>query len=190
MRQADQTKEAPNQAGPLGANSPEFVQLLVSHQAALYAFIHSLIPGDASVNDVLQETNLTLCEKAGEFQPGSNFRAFAFSIARFKVMSHFRDRKRRGWLVADSELCEQLLGTFAEDPAASAEAQDRLRRCLLKLAPSQRELIRDRYEKGQTVRDISRRLKRKEGAMQQLFFRIRKALRSCIEQFESTEANL
>lgn len=173
---------ARRQVSPGGVS--EFMQLLVNHQAALFAFIHSLVPGDSSVEDLVQETNATLCEKAESYEPNTNFKAFAFSVARYKVLSHFRDQKRRAWLVADSELCDALLEAFIEDSATELGTQDRLRRCLLKLPPKQRQLLRERYELGETIRSISVRLKSSEGVLQQRFFRIRNALRRCIQNLQ------
>ena len=94
---------------PRPSISPEYIQLVINHQSSLYAFIQTLVPGDSSIDDILQETNLTLCAKEANFEKGSNFRAFAFSIARFKVLSHLRDKKRHQWLLADSDLCEELM---------------------------------------------------------------------------------
>ena len=63
-----------------------FVQLMTEHQGRLYAYVLSLLGDPDQANDVLQETNLVLWRNAGEFQMGSNFRAWAFRIAHFQVM--------------------------------------------------------------------------------------------------------
>lgn len=167
-----------NTAAPSGV----YMQLVTNHQASLYSFIRSLIPHGATVEDLLQETNLTLWEKASEFEAGTNFRAFAFSIARFKVLSHLRDQKRKHWLLVDSELCDELLDRFVNEPSAEPAAQEILRRCLEKLPADRRDLIRRRYADGRSVRDLARMEGKKEGALQQIFFRLRKILRDCIEK--------
>jgi DNA-directed RNA polymerase specialized sigma24 family protein len=45
--------------------------------------------------DVLLETNLVLWQKIGEFEPGSNFGAWARKIAYFQALAFLRDRKRK-----------------------------------------------------------------------------------------------
>ena len=162
--------------------SPEFTQLVITHQSSLYAFIQSLVPGDSSVDDILQETNITLCAKEANFEIGSNFKAFAFSVARFKVLSHLRDKKRHQWLLADSDLCEELTENMIQQPASEAPAQDHLRRCLNKLPEQQRQLIEKRYREGYSLRELSKIHKRTEGSLQQLFHRLRNILRDCIEK--------
>ena len=168
--------------GALPSLSPEFTQLVISHQSSLYAFIQSLVPGDSSVDDILQETNITLCSKEANFEKGSNFKAFAFSVARFKVLSHLRDKKRHQWLLADSDLCEELMENMILQPASQAPAQEHLRHCLNKLPDQQRQLVEKRYREGYNLRELSKINKRTEGSLQQLFHRLRKLLRDCIEK--------
>lgn len=97
----------------LSRNSDAFVQLMTEHQGRLYAYVLSLLGDPDQANDVLQEANLVLWRNAGEFQMGSNFRAWAFRIAHFQVMAH-RQRQLRDRLVFDDELLAVL------DPAAKA----------------------------------------------------------------------
>ena len=94
-------------------NTDGFVKLMTAHQGRLYAYVLSLLGDPDQANDVLQEANLVLWRTAGEFQMGSNFRAWAFRIAHFQVMAH-RQRQLRDRLVFDDEMLAVL------DPAAKA----------------------------------------------------------------------
>ena len=78
-----------------GRKEPGELQSLLSQiQLDLKRFIVSLTGSQADVDDLVQETSLTIWEKRAEFEEGTNFKAWAFSIARFKVMSLNRDRYR------------------------------------------------------------------------------------------------
>jgi RNA polymerase sigma-70 factor (ECF subfamily) len=68
----------------------EFVLLITSHQAAIYAYVLTLLPDRVAAQDILQETNLVLCRKRDEFEPGTNFKAWAFSIAYWQTMAHLK----------------------------------------------------------------------------------------------------
>ena len=57
---------------PQAPETREFVKLLTSCQGVLQSFIVSLMPGHPGSADVLQETNLTLWEKMGEFEAGTH----------------------------------------------------------------------------------------------------------------------
>ena len=50
-----------------------FVQQLIAHQSRLRAFVRTLLPIKQDADDVLQEINLVLCRRSGDFVEGSNF---------------------------------------------------------------------------------------------------------------------
>jgi RNA polymerase sigma-70 factor (ECF subfamily) len=158
----------------------EYLQLVTRHQPAIYGYIRSLAPA-ADIEDILQETNLVLWEKSASFEPGSNFKAFAFRIAHFKTLEALRSQRRRHWLVFDSDLLESIAERQAEVDRLAENQQAALRRCLLNLSPEEHRLIQSRYTHRKTVREIARDTGRSEGALQQLFFRLRNSLRTCIE---------
>jgi RNA polymerase sigma-70 factor (ECF subfamily) len=60
-----------------------FVNLVVEHQMELRAFVVSMMPGSADVDDVMQEANKVLWKKRGEFEIGTSFKAWMFSVAKF-----------------------------------------------------------------------------------------------------------
>ncbi len=71
----------------------EFVHLLTAIQMPLAMYVRSLLPGDAAAANVMQEVNARIWEKRHAFELGNNFRAWAFSIARYEVLNY---RKRQG----------------------------------------------------------------------------------------------
>ena len=68
----------------------EFVRELTEHQAALRAFVGYLMSGTKDVADIVQEVNLLLWEKRKQFRPGTNFRAWSFTVARYLVLENRR----------------------------------------------------------------------------------------------------
>lgn len=59
--------------------------------------------------DILQEVNIVLWEKRKSFKPGSNFGAWACTVARYKVLEHRRaEARRNGFLVFNDELSRAL----------------------------------------------------------------------------------
>jgi RNA polymerase sigma factor (sigma-70 family) len=83
------------------------VQEIARHQSRLRGFARCLLVRPADVDDILQEINAVLWEKADEFQPGTDFWAWASQIARFKVLNHIR-KLGRDRLVFDETILEQL----------------------------------------------------------------------------------
>src|SRR5262249_57451566 len=66
----------------------EVQRLFLRHAGVLRGFILGLLPDHNRAEDVFQEVFLTVSRKAAEFRPGSNFPAWARSIARLKVLEH------------------------------------------------------------------------------------------------------
>ena len=72
----------------------DYLQLVTRHQAAIYGYLRTIAPG-APLEDILQEVNLVLWNRAEDFELGTNFKAFAFRIAHFKALEALRAAKRR-----------------------------------------------------------------------------------------------
>ncbi len=165
----------------------QYLQLVTNHQALLRGYIHSIAPG-VNADDVLQETNTILWKKMDSFELGSNFKAFSCKVARFKTMEALRSQKKEQWLVFDSEIVDRVSERFSSSADATGNAQFALRLCMKDLKQTEQDLIYKRYEEGMTVRALAKQSDRKEGALQQAFFRLHNALRKCIKQKLTTEA--
>ncbi len=158
----------------------EFSQLLTQSQRRIYAFILTLIPNRAEAEDILQETNLVLCRKAGEYDPNKHFLAWAFKIARFQTLAHLKTRSRSP-LVFQEDLMEKL-SDDAENLEGFSSLQRSLALCLEKLTKRNRELIRIRYEKGLSVEEAAKKLGKPKGTVSMALYRLRTALWRCVER--------
>src|SRR5580698_266775 len=69
-------------AGALSEKTMRVQQLFVKHQLGLRAFILSLEPNFTDAEDLLQEVFLVITRKANDFREGTNFFAWACTIAR------------------------------------------------------------------------------------------------------------
>jgi RNA polymerase sigma-70 factor (ECF subfamily) len=163
-----------------GSQQAEFVGQITRHQQALRSYIISLMPGMDGVQDVLQETNLMLWEKRGKFKPGTHFKAWAFTIARYEVKAHRRKSLALGMATLDEELIEELAERGEKTPE---EVEMRLRsldKCLGKLEDKQRLLIEHRYYSGSSLEEFSAECGRPTDSLRVTLFRIRAALKKCI----------
>ena len=60
--------------------------------------------------------------------------------------------------------------------------RDQMAQCMDQLSPASRELVDLRYVSGLSLRQLSARLRRTEGAVQVALSRLRKLLRDCVER--------
>ena len=131
---------------------------------------------------MLQECNLVLWRKAGEFRADSDFIPWAFGIARFQVMAHLRDQKREQARLLDPDLAELLHEEVARQAGRFDEMQAALRICLGKLPAHGRELLERRYFRRHPVQQIAEQMKRSLSAVKVSLKRGRQSLRECIER--------
>lgn len=154
-------------------------QLFVAHQSHLLAFILALHPMPAEAEDVLQETFLVVTARAHTFADGTNFLAWACTIARFKVL----EARRRGGREA-ARLSDAAVESLAADGPGESFFEPRLaalRECLGKLAPRAREVVWLRYQGFREPEEIAREIGWTPGAVRVALTRARAALRDCVE---------
>jgi RNA polymerase sigma-70 factor, ECF subfamily len=168
---------------PSSDTSPDdtFVQHLTASQNRLYGYIFSLLSDHHRAEEVLQETNMVLWRKAGEFRVGSDFIPWAFAIARFQVMAHLRDKKRDR-LLLDPEVADLVDTDVAEEAGNLAESQAALRICLSKLPKKSRTLIDARYFSGRSIKQLAETMEKTEEAIKVALLRIRRGLRECMQR--------
>ena len=158
----------------------QFVERLGSCQDRLYAYILMLLSNRDAAQDVLQETNLVLWRKAGEFDKEQDFGAWACRIAYFQVLAWYRD-KNRDRLIFDQDLLNQL---SAEAQPLSGELNDRcraLRLCMVRLSERMRDLLRHRYGLNWSIKQIAEKFGQTPGAVATSLCRARHELLLCIE---------
>ena len=167
--------------------SVDFLSHVSRAQRSLYAFILTLVRQSADAEDVLQETNVVLWRKAGEYDPTREFMPWALRIAQLQAMAHLK-RQKRVPLTFD----EPLLTVLAQEAIAEGADLDPRRQalagCLQKLPERQRQWIARRYEPGGSVGDLAQQTGRTPKAMSEMLRRIRRALLLCIEHKLAQEA--
>lgn len=157
----------------------EMMLLIASHQTRLRAFLRCLLVPGSDIEDVLQETNRILWQKALGFELGSDFWAWASQVARFEVLSYFRKR-RRDLVAPDSPLVEQLASLATEELKHGDARRAALDECVSSLPPAQRQLLEMKYFSDQSILQISDQTTRTQGTIRQTLYRIREALRDCV----------
>ena len=159
-----------------------FIRSLTECQNRLYGYIFSLLGNHHAAADVLQECNLVLWRKVSEFREGAEFLPWAFGIARFQVLAHLRDEKRKHARFVYAELAELLHEEVAAQAGQLDDMQEALRHCVTRLAPGSRELLDNRYVRNLPLQAIADATQRNLSAVKVALMRVRLALRECIER--------
>jgi RNA polymerase sigma-70 factor, ECF subfamily len=158
-----------------------FIELMTEYQPRLYGYILSLAGSPDAANDVLQDVNIVLWKQSSQFEPGSNFKAWSFRIAHFQYMAYRQKRLREKILFSD-ELISRLAAEAKEVDDAFEQRSMLLERCLERMPPRSREMIRLRYADELNVNQMAVKLQRKSNAIYQILFRARRRLIDCVQK--------
>ena len=168
-------------------DSGDLAMEITSIQPRLYGFIIKRLADRELTLEVLQRTNMVLCRKAHQFQDGSSFTAWAFTVAKFQIMA-WRKGEGRNRLVFTEDVYELL----DRSPEVEAETVDRripiLKSCLGRLRDEDRELIQRRYRDGESLGTLAQSLRKSIDAIGMRLLRIRKRLGDCIRANINEEA--
>ena len=87
-----------------------YLKQLSQNQGRLYGFIHSLHSYENDIDDILQETNVTLLNKEADFDSTKDFLPWAFAIARFTLLNHKKKKAKEGKkIIYDTPLMDLTL---------------------------------------------------------------------------------
>ena len=167
--------------------SAKFVTQITGAQRQLHAFILSMVWNPAEADDVLQETNLALWEKAAEFDGSRPFLPWAMRFAQLQAMAWLKRRQRQR-LVFDDDLAKLLADEAVAQEQEFETRQHALGLCLQKLQPKQRELIARRYEPDASVNAMAETVGITPKAVSDRLRRIRRTLLECVQKTLTEEA--
>jgi RNA polymerase sigma-70 factor (ECF subfamily) len=169
--------------------SAEFIAQFTRAQRYLHTFIISMVWNPSEAEDVLQETNLVLWQKSGEFDPARPFLPWAIRFAQLQTMAWLKKRQRQRVFAS-----ERIMALLADEVTAEPTVLERrllaLGDCLQKLRPEQRALVAKRYEPGGSVTAMAAAARATPGAISDRLRRIRLSLQECIERALAREAAL
>ena len=132
---------------------------MTRHDRAVRRYLFTLLTSDHAVDEVMQETALTLWEKIDEYDPSRPFFPWACRFAYFKVLE-YRKRTRRDRLTFRQDVLDKIRDTAIEVAERQKDTEHALRRCLMRLNDFDRGLLRSRYEEGRRVVDLAEQYKR------------------------------
>jgi RNA polymerase sigma-70 factor, ECF subfamily len=160
--------------------SEEFILELTEVQQRLFGFLFKRLADREQAREVLQRTNLVLCRKADNYEPGTNFKAWAMTVANYEVMAYRKTQVRERLVFTDE--VDALLGPD-EDGRSSAQS-DRvahLSHCLKGMSLKNRELLDWRYQGERTMEKIAEDIGSTIGAVKVKLHRLRRQLMGCIQ---------
>lgn len=168
-----------------GLDREEFARLFSRHARRVYGLIMTLVFNHQDAEEVFQNTSVVLWNKFGEFQPGSNFFAWASRIAYFEVLNHMK-RQRRSRRLSDEaleSLAQEAVALSDQTSARQAALED----CLSRLTGADRELLQERYYRQRPPKQIASMQSRSVDSVYRALNRIHNVLLNCVQRSLASE---
>lgn len=159
----------------------QFLELLNVHDRSTYAYILSQVPNFADADQIAQEVRTRLWQQFDQYRPGSDFGAWARTIAGYLVMAHYekcsRDRLRFGeaFLASVKEHMESRL-------EGASPRREALLDCLKQLSEKQREMLLGYYSDETSRKQLATRVGKAYASLRQTVCRLRGLLAECIDR--------
>ena len=180
MSDTESSLDGPAPADDLPA-SKDFAVCVTDAQSALYCYICNLLGNARDARDVLQETNLVILRKESQFDFQRPFMPWAFRVAHFQVLSHRKKHATERLLFSDDVL-EKIAIEATSFVDKIDERSVAIDECVPKLPSSQRDIVLEHYQEGQSVQSIAARKGKSENAISAILYRARRALVRCVQQ--------
>lgn len=173
-------------SGDFSKEKASFVDLLTANYYRIHAFVLSMVPNDNDADDIMQETATLMWKNFEQFEPGTNFVAWAVTIAKFQVLRYQKQRQRSKIVL--SEKTHDLL--IADNQLMEPGVQDRFRalqKCIKRLPEKDQEFLQLRYSPGATAKSVAQIVGASIGAVYRHGGRLNDLLLRCIRQTLSCE---
>ncbi len=163
------------------SKSARFFKLYSGVSNRIYSYLIIMVHNKDNAEELAQETATILWSKFDEFQEGTNFGAWAISIARIKALEFLRKRQKSQMIFDDRfyELVSERTVKASQDIPNHTEA---LRKCMGKLPEKHITLLSMRFKKDISIKKISQLTGRPLGSLYHAFSKLIRGLQECIEK--------
>lgn len=164
------------------ANDPssQFLSHMLKSQRSIRNYIFSLHPRVQDLDDLMQQTALTLWREFDKFDSSRDFLPWALRISYFEVL-RLRKKHSRDRLVFSEDFIEQIATEFAEESSLGPHRQA-LDLCLAKLDEKSREVLLARYSEDVTVGSLASKHRISAHRLYRLLDSARASLVACVRR--------
>ena len=149
-------------------------------------FVRSFIRDSTEAEDVLQEVALVIVDRYSSYDSTQPFIGWALGISRRIVWTHLRNKYRDRDLIRKDAI-DQVSAAFERLDPHAQHMKDALAHCVKNVGGKGRRVLLLRYEEGLELKQIAERMGKSANNIGVLLYRVRSALRECIDRRLSAE---
>jgi len=168
----------------LSGDEYAFKELTEPYVPMLYNYIKLKVSGNADIEDILQDTMLSIWQSLDKYSAQSAFKTWIFAIAKRRIADFYREKYAE--INLNSELTDDIAGA---DNDIFSEIDDKLDlyAALSKLSEEHRELIYLVFNAGLTYEEIQDITGMKTGTIKSRIHYIKKTLYTILKGGDADE---
>ncbi len=161
-----------------------FEAVVYRYERPLRAWLATQSPPGVDADEIAQKSFIAAYTRIGEFEEGTNFGAWLFSIARWQLKTE-TTRLRR---IADyhsryaPDLLQKLHGEEEVEPEHLMTQLGHLKKCVASLNQDLSCFLKWRYYDGISLEEMARLSERSVPAVKKQLWKVRRKLQQCLEQ--------
>ena len=159
-----------------------FAELWLKSQNTLGGYVCAHVPDHALAEDIMQEVAKQATAHFDQYDHARPFLGWLIGIARQCIVDAYRAQKRRP-IVFSSDIVDAFAKVYVQMEPEEDRRAEGLRACLEKLSDRHRRVLDLRYGRKLSTKDIADQVGGSPGAIDTMIYRIREALRQCINQY-------
>ena len=167
-----------------GGDKASFEPIVRRYERPLRTWLAVQAGPGIDVDEVAQRAFVAAYTRLDDYQLGTDFGAWLFSIARYQLKTETTQRRR----IADyrsrfgPDLIQKELDRFeTEPPAMQVDRLDHLKSCLESLSEGLRQFVQWRYDDEIPLAEMAQRSQRSIPAVKKQLWKLRRKLHDCIE---------
>ena len=147
----------------------------------MHSFVYAIVRDPHLTEDILQEVSIVLWSKFSEFTEGTNFGAWARSVAYREILAARRS-EARAHRHFDEVCAQEILAAYQRraEKVDTTTHREALRRCMGSMGGDLRKVMHCRYALSMSSREIAGKFARTAQAVDALIYRGKKLLSDCV----------
>lgn len=164
-----------------------FAELWLKSQNTLGGYVCAHVPDHNLAEDIMQEVARKATAHFDQYDHARPFLGWLIGIARQCIADAYRAKKRRP-IVFSSDIVDSFAKVYIDLEPEEDRRAEGLRTCLAKLSDRHRRVLDLRYGRRVSTNDIAAQVGSSPGSIDTMIYRIREALRQCINTYLEKES--
>jgi len=179
-----QPDPSPPDPPPHDPSPKGFAELWLKSQNTLGGYVCAHVPDHALAEDIMQEVARQATANFDQYDHAKPFLGWLIGIARQRIADAYRAKNRRP-VVFSSDIVDSFARVYEQLEPEEDDRAEGLRICMDKLSDRHRKVLDLKYGRRQSTKDIADQVGASPGSIDTMIYRLREALRRCINQYLS-----